>query len=97
MKLKPHFARVLLYREKAEKVGSIMLPPSAQKRHASLKCKVLAKGPAADESIKIGSWVIVGKHAGAWIRADGMAANTDDEAEFYVVNDEDIIAEVENG
>ena len=92
--LKPLFARVLLEREKAIKVGNILLPDSAAKRHASLKCRVLAKGPNADESIRIGSMVIIGMHAGAWLNAEGKSVAQPEDAELYIVVDEDIICEV---
>ena len=92
--LKPLFARVLLEREKATKVGSILIPDSAAKRHASLKCRVIAKGPSADESVRIGSLVIIGMHAGAWLNAEGKAVSQPEDAEFYIVMDEDIICEV---
>lgn len=95
MKLKPLFDRVLLEREKAVKVGSIIIPDSAHKRHATLKCKVLSKGPAADDSIRVGSWVIIGLHAGAWLNAEGNAVPKPEDAEVYVVVDGDIICEVD--
>ncbi len=94
MNLKPLFGRVLLRREKAEKIGSIILPDDAAKRHATLKCEVLAKGPQADETIRVGMQVIVGQYAGAWLNAAGNPVPKPDDAEYYVCLDEDIIAEV---
>lgn len=96
MEIKPLFARVLLKRARAEKIGSIILPNDVRKRHASLKCRVVAKGPGADDSIRVGSDILIGQYAGAWLSADGSPVPDEksDEAEFYIVNDEDIIAEV---
>lgn len=93
MKLKPLFARVLLKREKFEKAGSILIPMDQQKRYASTRCEVLAKGPEAHEQIKIGSTVLIGQHAGAWINAEGKPAS-EGEDEFYIAQDEDILCEV---
>lgn len=95
--IRPLFARVLLHREKAQKIGNVYIPSTVEKKHAALKCKVLAKGPAADEQITIGAIVLVGRHAGEWINKDGKPLATEDDAEFYICQDEDIIAELPNG
>lgn len=92
--MKPLFARVLLERPKLEKKGSIIIPEAAQTRHATLKCKVLAKGPTADESIKVGSYVIIGQHSGAWISAEGAPVPMLEDSDYFIVNDEDILCEV---
>ena len=94
MQLKPLFARVLLERPKKQKQGSIIIPEMAQSRHASLKCKVLDKGPTADPSINIGSYVLIGRHAGDWLSAEGNPVPNMDQAEFYICQDEDILCEV---
>lgn len=94
MKLKPLFARVLLKREKFEKAGSILIPTDQQKRYASTRCVVLAKGPEADEQIEVGSTVLIGQHAGAWINAEGKPAG-EGEDEFYIAQDEDILCSIE--
>jgi co-chaperonin GroES (HSP10) len=91
--IKPLFARVLLEREKPEKIGSIHVPQEFAARQASTKCRVVAKGPNADESIRIGSWVLIGKFAGDWIDEDGKPVP---EGQFYICQDEDIIAELED-
>lgn len=93
MNLKPLFGRVLLERKKTEKIGSILLPNSAAERHASLKCRVLALGENADPSVKVGSWVLIGKHAGTWLDENGNPV-PNDEARFFIVQDEDILCEV---
>jgi len=94
MKLEPLFARVLLERERPEKLGSIIIPGDAQRRNAPARGRVIAKGPNADKSIEVGSTYIFGQHAGAWINARGMAVPNPDDAELYVTADEDIIAKV---
>lgn len=96
MTLKPLFARVLLRREKFEKSGSILIPHDQQKRYASTRCVVKAKGPTADDQIRVGSTVLVGQHAGAWINAAGNPASDNDEEEFFIAQDEDILCEVDD-
>lgn len=91
--IEPLFARVLLHREKREKIGTIILPENQQKRLSSLKCKVVAKGPGADESIEVGSEVLLGRFAGDWINEDGEPGEPD-VAEYYIAQDEDILAVV---
>ena len=95
MNLKPLFARVLLQREKFAKYGSIIIPADQQKRYANTRCKVLAIGPNADESIEVGSMVLIGQHAGAWINADGNPASDADGEQYYIAQDEDILCAVE--
>lgn len=89
--LQPMFARVLLKRERLEKKGSIVIPEEYKERYASLKCQVLAKGPTADESVEVGSFVIIGKYAGTWLDENG---NMIPEGEYYICADEDILAKV---
>lgn len=91
MKLKPLFARVLLKRPRADKRGSIYIPETAQQRHATLRCEVLAKGPAVDSSINVGATVLIGQYAGAWLDEEG---NQVPEGEFFICADEDILCEV---
>lgn len=94
MILKPLFARVLLERQKADKVGSIFVPAEAAKRHATLRCRVLACGPEADSSIQPDMEVIIGLHTGTWINADGRPIASPDTAEYFIVQDEDILCVV---
>jgi co-chaperonin GroES (HSP10) len=93
--IKPLFDLVLLERQKAERIGSIMVPRDMQKRHATLRCKVLAKGPNADESIPIGAEVLLGVHTGTWINANGRPVADEATAEFFMCQDKDILAVVE--
>lgn len=92
--LKPLFDRVLLEREKAEKVGSILMPDEAQKRHATLRCRVVAVGPTADDSIQVGRTVLIGQHSGAWLNASGKPNTTTTDGDYFIVTDVDILCEV---
>lgn len=95
--LKPLFARVLLEREKAAMIGNIVIPDEVRARHSGLKCRVLAVGPNADDQINVGSWVLIGQHAGAWLDENGAPVATADDAKLYIVQDEDILCEVSDG
>lgn len=97
MKLAPLFARVLMKREHL-KTFKIIIPDAAAQRNAPCKGKVIAKGPTADECIKIGKDYIFGPHAGTWLTTDGRPASlVDGHAElFFVCQDEDLICEVED-
>lgn len=91
--MKPLFSRVLLRRDRPAKIGNIHLPPDSQIRHATTKCLVVTKGPNAAEQITVGSWVLIGKFAGDWIDSDGKAVP---DGEFFIVQDEDILCELES-
>lgn len=95
MRLKPLFARVIVRREMFTKSsGGIIIPDAAAKRHSAARGEVIAVGPTADESVKVGKTYVFGRYAGAWL--DEKCQPTEDEAkgEFYVLQDEDLIAEV---
>lgn len=96
MTIKPLFARVLLEREKKIKEGSILIPDEAQKRHATTRCRVVATGPTCDSSIEIGQSVLIGRHSGDWINADGKPIASSEDREFYIAMDEDILAVVDD-
>ena len=91
--VEPLFARVLLHREKRAKIGNILVPENSAKRLASLKAKVIAKGPTADETIEIGNEVLIGRYSGDWINEHGEPGEPD-VAEYFIVQDEDISAVV---
>jgi len=96
MTIKPLFDLVLLERPRAERIGSILIPRDAQKRHATLRCRVVEKGPTASESIPIGASVIIGIHTGTWINADGRPVADMSTAEYFICQDTDILAVVED-
>lgn len=93
----PTFARVLLERPRVEKIGKILVPAEAQQRLAFLKCTVFDVGPTCDETIKPGQEVLIGRHAGDWINSDGVPGiPPDDTKEYFIVQDEDILAIVKD-
>lgn len=88
----PVFARVFIERPLVDKTaGGIIIPDSSQKTLTRTRGKIIATGPAADDSIKdsVGLYCTFGKFAGAWDKASDADGN---EREIYVVQDEDIIA-----
>lgn len=92
-KYSPLFGRVLIRREVEEKRGSIILPDA--KRHARSEGTIVAIGPTADESIKVGQKVIFGRHAGAWLDATYTKGADNDDGTLFICQDEDILAIVE--
>lgn len=98
MKLKPLFGRVLLERNRVEKIGNILIPDMAKERHASLKCRVLALGDNAD-GVKPGDTVLIGRNAGAWLDKDGNPVPSEPEpgeVAYFIVQDEDILCIVQD-
>lgn len=95
MSLRPLFARVLIKRDRLKSNG-IIIPDSVQKRHAPATGIILDVGEACEESVRDlrGKKVLFGLHAGAWVNPDGTAVTSEEEMEFFVCQDEDIIAEV---
>ena len=92
MALRPLFARVLLKREVLRKVGSIIIPESSQDRHARCLGEIVAMGPDATATLRVGDKVVFGKYAGTWLDENGK---DNSEGEYYIVQDEDILARVE--
>lgn len=84
----PLFARVLLSREKKEKIGSIILPDQAQDRYNPEEGVVIAVGHTADEAVGalIGKKVMFAKYSGAWINIQ--------DKEYFLCQDEDILGVV---
>lgn len=93
MGLRPMFAFVLVEREKLTN-SAIIIPEAAQKANAKARGKVVEIGPDADERIKIGGTYIFGKYAGDWVNAEGKSVASPDEAEYYILKDEDLLCEV---
>lgn len=94
--LQPLFARVLIRREKFASKSSIIIPDEAAKRNAPSKGTVVAVGPETSDTIKPGMTVLFGQYAGTWLNADGTVIAREQDAEFFVCQDEDIIAEVKS-
>jgi co-chaperonin GroES (HSP10) len=95
--LDPLFDRVLLRRPKQKQIGSIVVPEQYAKRNAPTRGTCVAKGPSCDSTVSVGADYVFGIHAGTWINAEGMAVSNDDEAEFFVCVDTDLIAKVTHG
>ena len=87
MHLEPKFARVVVRRDKVQK-GRILIPETAEKRNAPNLGVVVAVGPTADQTIKPGMRVLFGRHAGDWMKVDGI------DEELYILQDEDVLAEI---
>lgn len=109
---RPIFGRVLIERDILKKVGSIIIPDSEQKRQAICKGKIVALGETAgwtktyndkgEQSmariIDVGDVVSFGRHAGTWLdKSYGIAKNENDEAPYFLCQDEDILAVIEGG
>ena len=92
--MKPLFARVLLERPKAEKIGNIHVPKESQRRLATLRCKVIAVGDNCEDEIKelIGRDVLIGRFAGDWMNIEGIPGLPDDGTkEYFICQEEDIL------
>lgn len=76
--------------EKAEKIGSILLPDTAKAKFSKAKGKLLKCGPTVSESIKalIGKEVWYGKFSG-----DTLEITKDDIV--FICTDEDIVGHIE--
>lgn len=111
-KCRPIFGRVLIEREILKKVGSIIIPDDQQKRQALCKGKIVALGETAgwtrsyDETgqekmvraIRVGDVVSFGRHAGTWLdQSYGVAENKRDDAPYFLCQDEDLLAVIEQG
>ena len=92
VKYRPLFGRVLIKREIEEKRGSILLPNA--KKHARSEGNVIAVGPTADQSIKIGDHVIFGRHAGTWLDSTYTGAAENEDGTLFLCQDEDILATI---
>lgn len=107
-KYKPKFARVLIEREVRQKVGSIIIPETMAKRHASSVGKIVALGETAGwtetynengestpvQTLRVGDKVIFGRHSGAWLDEGAYDAkgNETDQGTLFICQDQDILA-----
>lgn len=84
----PLFARVLLKRDKVEKVGSIILPDSAANKYNPEEGIIVAVGHTADEVLTdlVGKKVMFAKYSGAWLKIQGE--------EYFMCQDEDLLGVV---
>lgn len=81
----PLFARVLLKRDKVEKIGSIIIPDSATNKYNPEEGIIVAVGHTVDEILNdmIGKKVMFAKYSGAWLKIK--------DAEYFMCQDEDIL------
>lgn len=108
---RPLFGRVLLERKVLGKVGSIIIPDDQRKRQAICKGKIIALGETAGwtktygkdgekhiRTIKVGDTVSFGRHAGTWLdKSYGVAEKDDEDAPYFLCQDEDLLAVIEKG
>lgn len=92
----PWFDRVLLKRERRQKVGSIIVPEDAQRRNSRARGEIVAVGDQCMDRTReaIGKTVLFGVHAGAWLDANGVEKPADD-ADFFICAETDILGDVE--
>lgn len=111
-KYRPIFGRVLLERKVLKQIGSILIPDAEQKRQAICKGTVVAMGETAGwtisyneqgkekvvRTIAVGDTVSFGRHAGTWLdKSYGVAKADDEEAPYFLCQDQDILAVIEKG
>lgn len=89
----PLFGRVLLRRERLKKQGSIIIPEESRRRHSKAKGEVLAVGENCSDTVKglVGKTVFIGAHAGAWLDANGIETDAEDDAEFFICAEDDLL------
>lgn len=81
----PLFARVLLKRDKVEKIGSIILPDSATNKYNPEEGILISVGHTCEDNIKemVGNKVMFAKYSGAWIKIQGE--------EYFMCQEEDLL------
>lgn len=109
VKYRPLFGRVLLERDVLKKVGSIIIPEDQQKRQAICKGKIIALGETAGwtksydnkgeqkmvRTLNVGDVVSFGRHAGTWLDTSYGVANKEEDAPYFLCQDEDLLAIIE--
>lgn len=81
----PLFARVLLKRDRVEKVGSIILPDQVKGRLDPEEGTLIAVGHTCDAELHdlIGKKFMFAKYSGTWIKVG--------EEEYFLCQDEDLL------
>lgn len=84
----PLFARVLLKRDKVEKIGSIILPDTAVSKYNPEEGTLVAVGHTVEDIINdyIGKKVMFAKYSGAWLKIAGE--------EYFICQEEDLLGVV---
>lgn len=81
----PFFARVLLKRDKIDKIGSIIIPEMAVGKYNPEEGIVVAVGHTVDNEVRecIGKKVMFAKYSGAWIKVEGE--------DYFLCQEEDLL------
>ena len=88
--MKPLFDKVIIERDTLQQKlkSTIIIPETMEKRNAPSTGTIIAVGPDTEQVAK-GDRVLFGLHAGSWIKDD-------DDKEFFVCLDADILAILED-
>ena len=92
--LTPLGSRVILKRDRL-KSEHIIITDTASKRNAPMKGTIVAFGAACEWPLVVGKEYLHGRHAGDWVNADGSPTVPED-GEFYIIDEADLLAEVNN-
>lgn len=81
----PLFARVVLKRERVEKVGSIILPDTVKGKLDPEKGTLVAVGHTCEPELNdlVGKTVLFAKYSGAWVKID--------DEEYFLCQEEDLL------
>lgn len=81
----PLFARCLIERIVADKIGSIIIPADKIKIMAATGGKLIACGATCEDSVKalVGKEILFAKFAGDWIKVN--------DKEIFIIQEEDIL------
>lgn len=81
----PLFARVLLRRNKVDKIGSIIIPEQSVNKYNPEEGVLIAAGHTCEPEIKdlIGKKVMFAKYSGAWVKIAGE--------EYFMCQEEDLL------
>ena len=81
----PLFARVLLKREKVNKIGSIIIPDSSANKYNPEEGILIAAGHTVEPEIQnlLNKKVMFAKYSGAWIKIQ--------DEEYFMCQEEDLL------
>jgi len=84
----PLFARVLLKRDKVEKIGSIIIPTTSANKYNPEEGILIAVGHTVEDAVKdlLGKKVMFAKYSGAWIKIQ--------DEEYFMCQEEDLLGVV---
>ncbi len=93
--LKPLGDRVVMKRDRLTSPHIIIIADAAR-RNAPMRGIIVAKGPACEWDIEVGKAYLHGRYAGEWFNANGTSTTDNEDAEYYILTEGDLIAEVAN-